>query len=737
MNKPVLLSISLLVSGKEDMEKSLESLHFFKDAFPCEIILVDTGCKAVQRALAEKYADKIVEFEWCGDFAAARNAGLKEARGEWFMYLDDDEWFDNPQEIIAFFKTGEYKQYHCASYVVRNYRDMGGKMYDDSYPSRMVELCPETRFVGMIHEYLEPFKLPKKTFSDFVHHYGYVYKDDEDRKRHTRRNVLPLLEMIRKEPGEPRWSCQLAQEYFGDGNYVETIQACEQGIEDWNRYRSRNNNYAPSHVGALYAYILISLEMEKRYEEEEKWLKRAFEETPFLNVEVMTPTRAFYSLVAARMYSYLNNYEQSRNYFRQYIDDLNRYGDDRTLVEAGSAAVVEGVFQEQLLYGTVLMCVGAAIRMEDYALAEEAFFKLDWMGDKRLLRQNQWEKSIVEACCSVPYHPVWQKILQTLVSREQGMKEMLVVFLETEIGFKQQGEQEKLSRLNRLAAELDYEHSYILSKKLVWLEKNMEEGEERNKKAEELLEGLFAKYPGEIFDIRAEVWDAAERMGVQAEPFWLRMDYNRLRRTLDIWSRQTSGMEIGQWDTRIASWKTREDIRYSLFVAKCLEGYLHHYQEACPGLAKMEEILWKYADSVLALHRPYYREFVFEDMPEVLPEEAQLALKLQAQKGYREQGDDLKALENVRKCLGVYPVLDGVLSAYASMYRDEVQKRGREAREARAELQYVADRLKKTARLCMDRKEYQEAKKILLQVIQCLPGDSEAEMLLARIEEET
>ena len=42
-------------------------------------LLVDTGCNAEQRALAEKYADKIIDFIWCNDFAAARNAGLKEA----------------------------------------------------------------------------------------------------------------------------------------------------------------------------------------------------------------------------------------------------------------------------------------------------------------------------------------------------------------------------------------------------------------------------------------------------------------------------------------------------------------------------------------------------------------------------------------------------------------------------------------------------------------------------------
>ncbi len=729
----ILLSISMLISGqKEDMPKSLESLLYFKNAFPTEIILVDTGCNAEQRALAEKYADKIIDFEWCDDFAAARNAGLKEAKGAWFMYLDDDEWFENPREIIDFFTTGEYKEYHCASYVVRNYRDRQGIMYDDSYPSRMVELTPDTVFVGKIHEYLEPFRLPKKAFSDFVHHYGYAYRDDEERKQHTRRNVNPLKKMIIEQPGDPRWSCQLAQEYFGDEEFELTIKACKEGIKDWKLHAAEKITYAPSHVGALYAYILISLEMEKRYEEEEIWLKKALDETPYLEAEVMAPTRAFYCLVAARLYSYMKNYENTRNYFRKYMDYLEKYGENRTLVEAGSAAVVEGVFQEQLLYGTILMCTEAAIRMEDYALAEKGFFRLDWMNDSRLLKQNQWERGIVEGCCSVPYHPLWVKILQTLVSRREGMKEMQVVFLETEIELKQQGELEKLFRLNRLVAELDFEHSYILTKKIVWTEKDpsISTLTERREKAGALLRTLFEKYPEDIFDVRPEVWDAAERMGISCEPYLLQVDYNCFRRALDNWCRQSAPDMICQWDERIGKWKTQKNIRYDLFLVKCMEGYLHNSAQVCPSLQQMEAVLWRYADAVLDLYEPFYKEFVFKEAPEMLPEEAQLALKLKKVQWYRQQRDDLKALEAVRKCLGVCSAMGDAVDAYARTYRDEVQNQSQNTDEEQVELRYLIATLKKKAKQQIENGERQAAREILLQVQQCVPEDGEVKELL-------
>lgn len=734
-NKSIVLSISMLISGKKDMPKSLESLRYFKDALPCEIILVDTGCNAEQRALAEHYADKIYDFVWCNDFAAARNVGLKAAEGEWFLYLDDDEWFENPQEIVEFFKTGEYKNYNCASYKVRNYSDSQGIMYDDSYPSRMVKLEPETKFVGKIHEYLEPFKLPKKTFSDFVHHYGYVYKDEEEKRKHAQRNIIPLNEMRKVHPGDPRWICQLAQEYFAVHEYEEVIKVCETGLAEWNE-RKKQMDYAPSHVGGIYSYILISLESLERFEEEERWLGKALTE-PLNNFKYMEPTIAFYCLVGARLYSKIGKYELCSKYFRRYIDYTNRWKDDREIIEAGAALIVAGVFQEQLLYGTILMSMESAIRMEDYTLCEEAFYLMNW-DDRRLLHQTIWEKNMLDAFCSVDYHPLWVRMLQTLVAREDGMKEMYVIFLETEISYKERGETEKLLRFRRLISKLDYEHRYILCTRILWTEKNLDvvSEEARKKNVSDLFRELFKKYFKELFEIKEEIWNVAERMGISLETLLMNVDYRCWKEMLEVWIAAAELFDLQQWDRRMAFWKQTANIRYDLFAVKCMEGYLKYYREVCPSLPQMEQMLWQYADRVLTLYRPYYKEFVFEEMPEVLPEDAQLALRLKELQQYREKRDDRRALECMRKCLGIYPFLEGVIDAYAKLLRDEVSRRSREAQQEQTEFLQLVNSLKSTAKLRIERKNYYAAREILLQVQQCVPGDEEVKALLERIEKE-
>lgn len=733
----MLLSISMLVSGREEMRKSLDSLRYFKEAFPCEIILVDTGCNPEQRALAERYADKIVDFAWCGDFAAARNAGLKEARGEWFMYLDDDEWFEDPREIVAFFTSDEHTKYNCASYAVRNYFNFEGTMYDDSYPSRMCRLEPATRFIGKIHEFISTFKAPKKVFSDFVHHYGYVYKDDAEKQKHTERNIKPLLEMAEQYPMDPRWSGQLAQEYHTIGKFEEAFETSRKWLEEDRKKYAESVN-SPIFIGCLYAFALISLDGLKWYEKEEEWLEKALAE-PAVKPAFMEPTVAFFHLVGARVYGKQKKDEQCREHMRQYMDSYRRLKDNRQALEEGADLIVASVFQKNLLYGTVLSAIGSLIRVQDYELAEEAFYALEWE-DKKLLNQFETERDIVDAACSVAYHPLWVRILQTLVVREEGMKEMLVAFLDIEVTYKRYCQEEKLSRLRYLVSRLDFDHSYILCSKILWAAQDPEssEQEERKQQIQEMLRQLFEKYPHELFEIRTEIWNVPEKMGLLpfVDSLVRSTDYLVWKHDVEIWCSEADSANISGWDVRIAGWRQAPDIRYDFFEIKCLEGYLHHYRDAELNFPDLEGLLWKYAKSVIEFYQPYFKESAFEQVAEALPEDIQLALRLRKLQGYREQRNDLKALEAARKCLGVYPALGEIVADYAGMLRDDVRRRDKEAEAARTDLEKIVASLKDMAKQRLEQGEPRAAKDILEQVCQCAPEDQEAEALLKQAEKD-
>ena len=104
--KSLQLSISLLASDRPAaLERCLDSLKPLLMQVPSELIVVTTGTDVRIREIVSSYTDQIVPFTWCDDFSAARNAGMSVAQGEWFLYLDDDEWFEDTFEIVRFFQS--------------------------------------------------------------------------------------------------------------------------------------------------------------------------------------------------------------------------------------------------------------------------------------------------------------------------------------------------------------------------------------------------------------------------------------------------------------------------------------------------------------------------------------------------------------------------------------------------------------------------------------------------------
>lgn len=226
------LTISLLVSDRmETLGKCLDSITPLLRELNSELIIVYTGQSPDTLALAKKYASQIIPFTWCNDFARARNVGLKEAKGEWFLYLDDDEWFEDVSEIIQFFKSGEYKSYNSAMYVQRNYNDWEGRSYIDANVGRMCRLMPETKFIFPIHENLSPFDEPYKLFGSYVHHYGYVEREDApDTAPKFERNISLLLKLYEEKPTAQNCT-QIVQEYKSIDDYETAIRYCREGLK--------------------------------------------------------------------------------------------------------------------------------------------------------------------------------------------------------------------------------------------------------------------------------------------------------------------------------------------------------------------------------------------------------------------------------------------------------------------------------------------------------------------------
>lgn len=237
------LTISLLASDRTaTLERCLDSLRPLLLQVPAELIVVFTGNDERVRQTAARYTDRIIPFTWCNDFSAARNEGLKHAKGEWFLYLDDDEWFDDVTEICEFFRSGEYQHYGFAGYVQRNYLNREGSRHADAVVYRMARRSSGLCFEGAIHEELRPCIPPCKLFRSYVHHYGYLKNKADKTSGRASRNIPLLLEDIEKQPDYTKNYVQLAQEYCTQNKWEQAEEFCRRGRsvcrEDEDRFKT-------------------------------------------------------------------------------------------------------------------------------------------------------------------------------------------------------------------------------------------------------------------------------------------------------------------------------------------------------------------------------------------------------------------------------------------------------------------------------------------------------------------
>lgn len=363
-----LLSISMLVSNnrRDTIEKCMESLVPLMKAVPSELIIVDTGCTDGSVDIARKYADKVVQFTWCKDFSAARNTGLSECTGEWFLYLDDDEWFEDVSELIAFLKSEEKNHCDAVWYIQRNYDNFEGTAHNDTFVGRMAKLTPETRFCGKIHEWLSPLPKMIKRTNAYVHHYGYVFKSEEDRLKHLERNLTLEEEAVRDNPKDIRMCCQLVQEYRAAHRYEDAEKLARETL--------KNTEYEVTNSFVQYLMLVIP----RIYREQERYEDAiaAFENLEKTAVLLHQTKQGLY-YEKALTYGFL---KQNENVVRTYLKYLEELTVLPKIGEPAEHPVMDFIqyrsdffVQRAVEYAVKNLIVGAL-----YSYAETVYEWIDW-----------------------------------------------------------------------------------------------------------------------------------------------------------------------------------------------------------------------------------------------------------------------------------------------------------------------------------------------------------------------
>ncbi len=271
------LSIGMIVKNEEKyLEKCLSALDKLRKNVECELIIVDTGSTDSTIEIAKRFTDKVYHFDWCDDFAAARNETLKYASGEWYMFLDADEIFVNTDELERFLNSDERHNWVTASYIVINYDN---ENMISSLPFDAVRLARRTddlHFEGALHEHFASELLDSGSnipncfrLKSCADHYGYISDSNVSEKKKERNKAI-IYKEFDKRKNDPIYFMQLYEIAIGDKDIDRVKEYALKCIE-----LSKDSEIMTSIGYMLYANALyISREFDELLHTVKKYFKK-------------------------------------------------------------------------------------------------------------------------------------------------------------------------------------------------------------------------------------------------------------------------------------------------------------------------------------------------------------------------------------------------------------------------------------------------------------------------------
>lgn len=206
----------------EALAKSLASLQGSVD----EIIMAATGTSPEAAAVARRYGAKVVPFAWQDDFAAARNAALAEAAGDWVVFLDADEYFSPATAPQLRAVLEKHAQDEALLMQIRNIDKDTQAVLVDFFALRAFRRREGRGYVGCIHEELQQAGKPVPGVAVppgelAIIHTGYSAAFSREK---AERNLRLLLAELKTAPAPQRLYMYLAEAYDGLGDEAAAMR---------------------------------------------------------------------------------------------------------------------------------------------------------------------------------------------------------------------------------------------------------------------------------------------------------------------------------------------------------------------------------------------------------------------------------------------------------------------------------------------------------------------------------
>lgn len=737
-SKKPILSISLLSCGRDKtIQKCLDSLKRLMEKVPSELIIVDTGCSDEIKELMSQYTDQIIPFAWCDDFAKARNTGMEAASGEWFLYLDDDEWFMDTKEIEDFFLSGEYKQYGYACYIVRNYTLKNKELYTDSWASRMIRLDKNVRFTGCIHEHFYPISGSYKLLWSYAEHFGYCFESKEEERRHTMRNKKLLLKQMETDKREIRWWVHLLNEYLVLKEYDNIKKLAEEGLayfKDCNDYPVNRDR------GAFYCAIAEADILMGMYEEAILDAQKALEDD---RNTLLCNTRLYALLADA--YFRLGGYAESRRFCEAYLKGYGMLKNTPELEETQTVFFASHAMEKEGYFSTLCYYILAALKEGDSSALQTYFWEFGW--NDILILNTTFMEDVVEEFSRLPYEEVFVKAADTMAKRK-GVPAFWNKLHEIEEKYrKAEGEeQERFYRIARIFSQVTVSDYYIWYLKIFYADYIGDSTQLEHDFAQLFHEvadffcldrdvfAIVEKYHVEVGKLFEEITFDKWRLGVDS--FFARSSYSEIQNRCEFVkntmpSAPNKNIIRPDQNEDTAQFSEALSLRYDYFFMKMagLEAAAGKYDV---NFEQLQETLRVFADRTLAFYSRFFKETAFEGEMPLLPAECRVAVRFRDLLDAQLAGDKARISECLKKAVGVFPAFDESLKAYARFYA-EWEKARLEEEQISPEMRELAGQIKGKVLELLEQNLVIEALQVVQQLKTFTPNDPEIAALEKQI----
>ena len=214
----ITVSVCMIVKNEED--KLSDCLDCLKD-FADEIIVVDTGSTDKTKEIAAKYTDKIYDFQWIDDFAAARNYAFSKATMEYIYTADADEKLDEANiKKLLMLKKALLKEIDIVQMNYTNQLEFGTTYnYDSELRPKLFKRLREFVWQDPVHETIMVNPVVYDSDIDIIH---------APHELHAKRDFSIFLKMINEgQELSKNLKTMFAKELFIAGDDDDFLSAKE------------------------------------------------------------------------------------------------------------------------------------------------------------------------------------------------------------------------------------------------------------------------------------------------------------------------------------------------------------------------------------------------------------------------------------------------------------------------------------------------------------------------------